>query len=70
MNWNLEGLYVRGLYMNEHEVSGQVVLSRVKYGGSVSHHIVLDDSLSLFGTVRDRVIITKFSRFSVTVKFN
>ena len=38
MNWNLEGLYVRGLYMNEHEVSGQVVLSRVKYGGSVSHH--------------------------------
>ena len=57
MNWNLEGLKVEGLYMGEYCISGLVDCSRVKYGGEVAHTIVLDNPLSLFGTVRDRVIL-------------
>jgi len=42
MNWNLEGMTVVGLYMGEIPVRGLCTLSRVKYGGGISHHITLD----------------------------
>lgn len=57
MEWNLEGLRVRALYLQEYPVSGRVELSRVAYGGAVHHTIVLDQPLNLFGNDRSRVIV-------------
>lgn len=57
MSWNLEGLSVSGVYMGVFPVSGRVELSRVKYGGSISHHIVLDAPITVYGAVRERVIL-------------
>ena len=56
-SWVLEGDRVKGLYMGEIPVSGRVELSRVKYGGEVSHHIVLDQPIEIYSRVRDRVIL-------------
>ena len=49
MGWNLEGLFVKGLYLDEVEVSGRVSLSRVEYGGNVSHHIAIDNGFAAVG---------------------
>ena len=57
MSWNLEGLRVSGLYMDEFPVSGRVRLSRVKYGGGVTHHVDLDEPILVYGAVRDSVIL-------------
>jgi hypothetical protein len=57
MNWNLEGLNVRGMYLDTFEVRGKVNLSRVKYGGEVSHHVTLDTPINVYGTMRDVVIL-------------
>lgn len=57
MNWNLEGLTVTGKYLGTIPVTGRVELSRVKYGGEVSHHIVLESPITVYGAVRDRVIL-------------
>ena len=57
MDWNLEGLRVRGLYISEIEVSGVVEVSRSALGNSVKHHIVLDKAVNVYGSERDRVLI-------------
>jgi len=57
MSWNLEGLQVEGKYLGEIPVSGVVDLSRIQYGGAVSHHVKLDKSVNVFGAMRDRVIL-------------
>jgi hypothetical protein len=57
MNWNLEGKRINGLYMGFIPVQGRVELSRVKYGGEVSHHMVLEEPIKVYGAVRDRVIL-------------
>ena len=57
MQWQLEGFRVNGRYMNQFDVSGVVELSRVKYGGTISHHVVLDQPITVYGAVRDRVIL-------------
>lgn len=57
MEWNLEGSRVSGSYMGEFPVTGRVELSRVKYGGGVAHHVVLDQPVTVYGAVRDRVIL-------------
>lgn len=57
MNWNLEGLRVNGLYMGLFPISGKVDLSRVQYGGEVSHHIALDQPIKVYGAIRDRIIL-------------
>lgn len=49
MNWNLEGLCVKGLYMGEYHVTGKVTLSRVAYGGEVQHYVLLDEPLNILG---------------------
>ena len=56
-NWNLEGLKVWGMYLDTFPVSGRVELSRVKYGGGVQHTIVLDNPITVFNNVRDRVLL-------------
>jgi hypothetical protein len=57
MNWNLEGQYVTGKYMDQIMVTGQVRLSRVKYGGDVCHHIDLLKPITVYGTERLSVIL-------------
>ena len=63
--WNLEGLFVSGKYLGEFDVFGKVDLSRVKYGGGVSHHIQLEDPIEVYGQIRDRVILDHESVESV-----
>jgi len=55
--WNLENMIVSGQYMGEYPVTGKVRLSRVKYGGEISHHVELDPPLELFGELRNTVIL-------------
>jgi len=57
MSWNLETMKVKALYMGEFPVSGRVELSRVAYGGDVKHTVVLDAPITVYGAVRDRVIV-------------
>ena len=57
MNWNLENCVVEGLYMGDFPIRGKVELSRVMYGGRVSHHVVLEEPIEVFGAIRDRVIV-------------
>lgn len=64
--WNLEGLEVSGMYMGEFPVTGVVELSRVKYGGEVSHHVVLTTPIVVYNAIRDRVILEH--KFIETVK--
>ncbi len=47
MMWNYEGERVKGIYLDDVPVSGLVKKSRVKYGGTVSHHVVLDEGFSI-----------------------
>jgi len=42
MFWDLEGTRVEAVYLGDIDVSGEVVLSRVAYGGGVKHHVRLD----------------------------
>lgn len=55
--WNLEGLKIEATYLETFPVSGRVELSRVAYGGRVNHHIVLDLPITVYGAVRERVIV-------------
>jgi len=60
MQWNLEGMWVWGMYLDLLPVSGKVINSRVCYGGEVQHTVVLDQPLSVFGRERqagDRVLL-------------
>lgn len=66
--WNLEGMTITGKYMGEFPVAGVVELSRVKYGGEVSHHVKLTTPIVVYGTTRDRVILEH--GFVETVKDN
>ena len=61
MNWNLEGLRINGLYMGMFPISGKVDLSRVQYGGEVSHHVALDQPIKVYGAMRDRIILDRKS---------
>lgn len=63
--WNLEGLFVSGKYLGEFDVFGKVDMSRVKYGGGVSHHIQLEDPIEVYGQIHDRVILDHESVESV-----
>ena len=51
--WNLTGMQVKGNYLGDIEVAGKVTLSRVEYGGNVSHHIKLDKAFDAgYGNIR------------------
>ena len=51
----LDGMRVIGMYMGDYPVSGTVRLSRVKYGGGMSHHVTLDSPIKVFGAVRESI---------------
>ena len=55
--WNLENMYVSGKYMGEFPITGKVRLSRVKYGGGISHHIDLIEPMEIYGNIRESVIL-------------
>ena len=57
MSWNLETMQVKARYMGEFPITGRVELSRVAYGGEVKHTVVLDTPITVYGAVRDRVIV-------------
>jgi hypothetical protein len=59
MAWNLEGLRVRGTFLDSFPVEGRVELSRVTYGGKVAHTVVLDSPIQVFGALRERVILSQ-----------
>ena len=54
--WNLEGLTVRGYYFG-HQVEGVVILSRVKFGGSVQHTVDLFFPITMYGQERITVLL-------------
>ena len=53
----LDGRRIVGMYMGEYPVSGTVYLSRVKYGGGMSHHVTLSRPIKVFGAVRDSIVL-------------
>jgi hypothetical protein len=53
----LDGKRIVGMYMGEYPVSGVVYLSRVKYGGGMSHHVTLSRPISVYGAVRESIIL-------------
>ena len=55
--WNLESLNVSAVYLDTFPVTGKVILSRVKYGGDVCHHIQLDSPINIYGAIREVVIV-------------
>jgi hypothetical protein len=58
--WNLEGESVKATYLGDIPVSGKVTLSRVKYGGGVSHYVRLDHEikdLCVYRAAGDTVIV-------------
>jgi len=48
MSWNLEGLRIKGRYLDSVNVSGLVKSSRVAYGGEVHHSVIIDKGFTLF----------------------
>jgi hypothetical protein len=54
--WNLEGQTVRGYYFG-HQVEGVVILSRVKFGGSVQHTVDLFFPITMYGQERTSVLL-------------
>jgi hypothetical protein len=57
--WNLEGMRVKGLYLSgDVPVTGKVTLSRVEYGGNVSHHVKLDKGFQWRGSTK-KVIVSR-----------
>ena len=57
MGWDLTGMTVWARYMDEFDVCGRVESSRVKYGGGVQHTVVLDEAVTVYGAVRERLLI-------------
>ena len=55
--WDYTGLRVTGKYMGEFDVQGLVESSRVAYGGEVKHTVVLDAPITVYGAIRERVIL-------------
>lgn len=45
--WERDGEYIRFMYLGEYPAQGTVVSSRVKYGGSLQHTVVLANSLDM-----------------------
>ena len=58
MSWNLEGQRVHGLYLNQFPYAGVVSESRVKYGGTVQHTVELDETITVFGALRNHVLVS------------
>jgi hypothetical protein len=58
MSWDLTGERINGLYMGLFPYTGIVESSRVKYGGDVQHTVVIDEPITVFGAVRERILVS------------
>ena len=56
MSWDYTGKRVETNYQGV-TVVGEVVSSRVKYGGTVQHTVELDDPICLHGATRDCILV-------------
>jgi len=65
MTWYLEGKHVKGLYLGDIPVSGTITESRVAYGGSVKHTVLLDEPIVVYGTRRETIILGSSDTFVV-----
>jgi hypothetical protein len=61
MQWNLEGLNVGAVFLDNFHVNGLVILSRKSYDGQISHTIILNRPIQIYGLMRTRVIIEHHS---------
>jgi hypothetical protein len=68
--WNLEGIPVKGVYLDEFPYTGVVTESRVKYGGRVQHMVKLDVPISVYGQIRDVVLVDEQEDFSAVVDYS
>lgn len=57
MGWNKDGSTIKGLYLSEYPVTGKVIESRVRYGGSVSYWVELTEPFYMRGQLREQVIL-------------
>jgi len=57
MDWNLEGKRINGIYLGLFPFKGMVMESRVKYGGHVQHTVALDETIKVFGEVREYILV-------------
>lgn len=64
MGWNREGQRVSGMYLRTYPVSGLVTESRVKYGGTVQHTVMLDDPIEVFGRSADVLLLDEGDLFN------
>lgn len=55
--WDLTGKQVTAKYLGQFAITGTVTDSRVKYGGAVQNTIKLDQPITVYGAVRDTVLI-------------
>ena len=57
MGWNKDGSTIRADYCGV-VFDGVVLESRVKYGGTVQHTVELDDTITVFGALRNHVLVS------------
>jgi hypothetical protein len=57
MSWDKEGQKVRGMYLHQFPVEGLVTMSRIKFGGNVSHLVTLDNPIMVYGAEREMVTL-------------
>ena len=66
--WDRTNQFIRGTYMGV-PYRGVVSHSRVKLGGAVQHVVDLLDDISVFGDVRDAILILESDDFSVDFEY-
>lgn len=62
--WDRTNQVIRGTYMGV-PYQGVVSHSRVKFGGEVQHVVDLFEEITVYGSVRDSVLILESDDFSV-----
>lgn len=59
--WDKTGYKIHGLYLKFLPFAGTVTESRVKFGGAVQHTVKLKKPITVFGAVRDTILVSDFS---------
>lgn len=58
--WNLEGQTIQFRYLGCYPIlTGEVVESRVKFGGKVQHRVRLNKPIEIYGTRREYLLATE-----------
>jgi hypothetical protein len=62
MHWDLTGRRINGVYLGLWPYTGTVLESRVKYGGSVQHTVLVDEPFVVYSLLRERILVEDFNR--------